>query len=141
MPFASSRNPNSNALKARLSLASTIDMPLTSSRTSNASKSRLSLPSTIDSTTKTIDMPLTSSRTSNASKSRLSLPSTIDSTTKATRTKAVKRRNSLRTRRDPSPEPRGKENASQNDRTQAKAAPASPGPTPYHIVSFFRAEL
>lgn len=75
-------------------------------------------------------MSLASSRSSSSksSKQRLSLPSTIDSSTKVTMSKAMKRRASLRSKRDPSPARNEKEN---NKR------PQSPGPTPYWKVSIW----
>eukprot|EP00542_Grammatophora_oceanica_P015038 CAMPEP_0194037466 /NCGR_PEP_ID=MMETSP0009_2-20130614/9821_1 /TAXON_ID=210454 /ORGANISM="Grammatophora oceanica, Strain CCMP 410" /LENGTH=146 /DNA_ID=CAMNT_0038679637 /DNA_START=19 /DNA_END=459 /DNA_ORIENTATION=- len=61
-----------------------------------------------------------------ASKARSSLPATIDSSTKATKSKALKRRASLRGKRGPSPARpiENKENA-----------PPSPGPTRYQNVA------
>jgi hypothetical protein len=47
-----------------------------------------------------------------------------------TRSKAMKRRASLRSKRDPSPSRDGKENV-----VPLKNAPPSPGPTPYWKVS------
>ncbi|KAI2512905.1 hypothetical protein MHU86_1451 [Fragilaria crotonensis] len=78
-------------------------------------------------------MPLASS----ASKERLSLPATIDSTTKVTRPKAIRRRHSLRSKRDSSPAPVGKENDNENKHhaRATKHAPTRPGPTPYYLVA------
>jgi hypothetical protein len=78
-------------------------------------------------------MPLASS----VCKDRLSLPATIDSTTKVTRTKAVKRRNSLRSKRDLSPACGGKENDSGNKPPSETTAAdlKSPGPKPCQVVS------
>ena len=83
-----------------------------------------------------ITMPLASS----ICKDRLSLPATIDSTTKVTRPKAVKRRNSLRSKRDLSPAYGGKENdcGNQPPSETTMAVPTSPGPIPYHVVSISR---
>lgn len=76
-------------------------------------------------------MPLASSRSSStkASKHRMSLPSTIDSSTKVTKSKAMKRRASLRHKRDPSPARR-----SEDKENGSNKMPRSPGPTPYWKV-------
>jgi hypothetical protein len=70
-----------------------------------------------------------------ASKQRMSLPSTIDSSTKVTKSKAMKRRASLRSgtkrERDPSPAARRSESEKENNNS---TRPDSPGPTPYWKV-------
>jgi hypothetical protein len=56
----------------------------------------------------------------------MSLPLTIDSSTKVTTRKAMKRRASLKSKRDASPA---------RNENKENACPASPGPTPYWKVS------
>ena len=78
-------------------------------------------------------MPLASSKSSTekAMTARLSLPATIDSSTRVTRKKAMKRRASLRSKREPSPA--RSDNKENTD--YPKECPPSPGPTPYWKVS------